>query len=136
MIQNILWIVLILVAAWSQYIIIEKSKRVPNHLLWFVIRAAAFGLFLWWYIAAGYYIVWAIPFMIASFGFLFPTLLNLFRGKEPEYLSDRGYDKVIKKIFGHQQKAWFFWLMAFVITLPLQVYYNFIDMTSFMELWR
>lgn len=135
MIQSLLWLLVVVAAAYSQHRIIDKSQRVPIHLLWFIIRGITFGLFLWWYWASGYYIVWAAPFMITTFAFWFPTLLNRWRGKKTIYLSHRGYDKLMRWIFGEEEKVFWFLLMMMIVALPLHVYYNLIELTSFGELW-
>ena len=120
---NILWIIVILLAAISQWYIIEFRQNEPNHAFWFIIRVIAFSLFFWWYMAIGFMWYWASFYMIMTFAWLFPLWLNLFRGKPIGYLSNRGFDKLILKTIG---AGIYFWLglVLVVMAVALQLVYG------------
>lgn len=126
MILNILWIVVILLAALSQWYIIEVKKRKPDHSKWFIIRVIVSLLFVNLYLGNGYMWYWFIPYMVFTFAWLFPFLLNRFRGKRLGYMSARGskYDRFILKIFKHEELVFLFGMVFMVIAIALQFAYG------------
>ena len=122
---DILWITAILLAALSQWYIIEVRKQVPSHLLWLLIRAVVFGGFLGWYLASGYMWYWASYYMLMTFAWLFPLLLNAFRGKPLGYMSAKGsvFDKLILKSIG-ASIYWWLGLVLMVMAIGLQLIYG------------
>lgn len=137
MIINLMWLVVIVAAAVSQWAIIEKKMRRPNKKLWFGIRALVAAGFIVWYWLDGQYLVWAIPFLVVSFAMLFPTLLNIFRkGKPLLYLSAKGskYDAFVLRTFG-SLPYWGVLFVLFLTTVGFQLVYNHFDIHSWAELW-
>ena len=114
MTQNILWIAIILLAATSQWYIIEVKFRNPNKLFWFSLRIIAFAGFLWWYMVDGFKWYWAGPYMVFTFAWLFPLFLNIFRPDKPVgYMANTGWDGLIKRTIGIQ----IYFYLGFVLML-------------------
>jgi hypothetical protein len=121
--QNILWIIVILLAAVSQWYIIEIKKRNPDHAFWFMIRGIVFSGFFWWYMVSDFMWYWASFYMVMTFAWLFPLLLNAFRKKPLGYMSDRGFDRLIQKTIG----AGIYFYLGFVLmvtAIGLQLAYG------------
>ena len=121
--KDILWILVIVLASVSQWFIIEKKVRIPNHLLWFVFRVGVFGLFLWWYIATDFIWYLAAYYMLMTFAWIFPLLLNIFRGKPLGYMSNRGFDRFVQKTIG-AGIYWWLGLVLMVMAIGLQLAYG------------
>jgi hypothetical protein len=136
MIINLMWLVVIAVAAVIQWAIIEKKMRVPDKGLWFGIRVVTAGIFTLWYWEAGQYIVWSVPYMITTFAWIFPLLLNWFRGKKLGYMSAKGskYDAFILKYI-HRQVYFYMTFILFLIGTGMQLIYNYFSITSWAQLW-
>ena len=133
MVINLMWLVVIVAAAVSQWAIIEKKVREPNKKLWFGIRVAVAAGFTWWYKEAGQYIVWAIPFMITTFAFIFPILLNWFRGKKFGYMGLKGYDGFIMKLMGANVYMYLNFTF-FLMGAGMHIVYNHFDIQSWADL--
>lgn len=123
--MNIIWIFIIIVSAFTQWLIIEVKERRPNHLLWFIVRCIAFGVCLWWYLSHGYMWYWSSFYMVMTFAWLFPLLLNIFRRKPLGYMSAKGsvFDKIIIKTIGPGLYFWF-GLVLMIMAIGLQLAYG------------
>ena len=120
---NIIWIAVILLAAVSQWYIIEFRQRTPNHMFWFLIRVIVFSGFFWWYMVSGFMWYWVAFYMIMTFAWLFPLLLNIFRGKPVGYMSKRGFDRLIQKTIG-AAIYWWLGLVLMAMAIGLQLAYG------------
>ena len=129
--KDILWILVIILAAVSQWYIIERKGRTPNHLLWFVIRAVVFTGFLVWYLLSGYMWYWAAYYMVMTFAWLFPLLLNIFRGKPVVYMSSNGsvFDKIVIRTIG-PSIYWWLGLTLMIIAVSVQIAYGTIPFSE------
>ena len=106
----ILWIVFIAINVVWHWYVIEKLKRWPNHGLWFIIRIIALVLLAVY--SGGDYRSNTMGGALL-FQFLFYVSLNLSRDKRIGYLSNHGFDAVIKKIF--PELAWFIFFYIMMI---------------------
>jgi len=125
MMLNIIFLLVILLDSTIQWYIITKKKRKPNKALWFIARGVVFLVILNLFLVNGFMLYWTLPFMLVVYAWIFPTALNLMRGKYISYLSAKGsvYDKFILKYL--DMDLWFLILMTLSIILTaLQIAYG------------
>ena len=123
----ILWAVVVVAAALSQWYIIEKLERFPNKTLWFVVRAIIGGVFMWLFIRQGYIWYWAASYLVFVFWFPFNVILNLLRGKSLIYLSPENslVDKWVLKIFRVNVAVYGFALIAMLSAIGIMAVYGY-----------
>ena len=126
---NLLWIIAIFLAAASQWHIIEIKKQSPNKPVWFLVRVIAFSGFMWWYMELGYMWYWAAAYMIFTFAWLFPFMLNIMRAKYFGYMSASGswYDRQLIRLFGKEKIETLYFYFGFIfmlIAILLQLVYG------------
>ena len=123
---HFLWFLVIVLAIVSQNYIIEKLKRYPNKLLWFLLRVVVAIGFLCWYMSQGYMWYWTILFMVSSFWWPFNTFLNILRKKSPDYYSAKNslVDRLLLKIFRYEELIFFFSFILMLIGVGIMYFYG------------
>lgn len=113
------YLVFILLQVVWHWVLIEKMNKVPNHtfhaLLRFVVAVVIIAMY------QEYTWINTLTYGI-TFWFVFDTLLNVFRRKNPIYLSDRGIDALEKKLYGEYVS--FVWKGIAAIGLIGAYYFN------------
>ena len=120
------WALIVIVAAVSQWYIIEELERFPNKKLWFAVRVVLAGLFLWLFIREGYIWYWSISYLVFVFWLPFNVILNLLRGNSILDLSPKNsvLDRLALKIFRVHLAVYGFGLIAFISAVAIMALYG------------
>lgn len=123
---NLLWILVVAAAIFTQWYIIEELRKYPNKLVWAFLRLVVAGLFLFAYVQQGYVWYWAVNFMVFTFWFPFNVGLNLMRGKPIAYLSPKNsfVDRMLMKIFRYEFAVLAYAFVSFISAVGIMLYYG------------
>ena len=124
---NILWVIVVISAAVSQWYIIEVQRKYPNKPFWFIIRILVGLFFLGLYLHNGYVYYWAILYMVGVFWFPFNTILNALRKKRFGYLSPKNspVDDVLMRVFKYESIITFLSFFLFILSVLMMIFYGF-----------
>lgn len=122
----ILWAAVVVLAAVSQWFIIERLEKFPKKTYWFIARVIVAGIFLELFIRQGYVWYWAVCYLVFVFWLPFNVILNLLRGKGLIYLSPENskIDKWVLKIFRIDVAVYGFGLIAMLAAIGVMIFYG------------
>lgn len=126
MIIMILWALVVVAAAISQWYIIEKLNRFPKKNLWFIARVIVAALFMWLFVWQGYIWYWSLCYLVFAFWLPFNIIINILRGSDIFYLSPENslVDRMLVNIFQVPMMIYLIGLVAMISSIGIMIFYG------------